>query len=196
MRVAADGWHGWVWRSGWDSICIQSGTAALCGPTAWCSAAASALHKATSKKQRSRARSGQLQHRVRRSSRQSSACLPHVPTTPAWYHACTTSVNLEPRQKGITRGTTGLNLNHTHLESRCPERAISTTGDRTTPCITGNQHNGRPYHTLHNGLLHDGAGTTGVWEARFASIHIKKGCQRRSLDAERAALKLPPRRAA
>src|SRR6266545_7300956 len=187
MRVAADGWHGWVWRSGWDSICIQSGTAALCGPTAWCSAAASALHKATSKKQRSRARSGQLQHRVRRSSRQSSACLPHVPTTPAWYHACTTSVNLEPRQKGITRGTTGLNLNHTHLESRCPERAISTTGDRTTPCITGNQHNRLPYHTLHHGLLHDGAGTTGVWEARFASIHIKKGCQRRSLDAERVA---------
>jgi hypothetical protein len=62
MRVAADGWHGWVWRLGWVSICIQSGTAALCGPTSCASAAAEARSKNTAKiAMISRAEGGQLQ---------------------------------------------------------------------------------------------------------------------------------------
>jgi len=39
----------------------------------------------------------------------------------------------EPRTSGITRRTTGRNRNHAHLESRCPQRARSTTGVHTTP---------------------------------------------------------------
>src|SRR5437762_6011679 len=48
-------------------------------------------------------------------------CKWHVPTTPAYDHACTTSVRLVSRASGITRCTTGLSLNHAHLESRFTE---------------------------------------------------------------------------
>ena len=63
---------------------------------------------------------GRLQRRVRRSGRSRSGCQPHVPTTPAQYHAGTTGVRSEPRPSGITPCTTGLHLNHAHRESRCP----------------------------------------------------------------------------
>ena len=100
-----------------------------------------------SKNQRSCARSGRLQRRVRRPdfgrSHAPRMCRPHRHrTTPS-----TTGVRSESRSPGITRGTTGVHLNHTHLESRCPQRAFSTTGVRTTPGTTSLQHNGRSYHT-------------------------------------------------
>jgi len=62
---------------------------------------------APSKTERSRARRGQLQCRVRRSGRPPSGCLPQLPTTPTWYHT----------------GTTGVTLSHAHLGSRAAQRA-------------------------------------------------------------------------
>jgi len=68
-------------------------------------------------------------------------------TTPApraflWDHA---HLGSHPAQRACGR-------NHAPLVARLTERACSRTGFHTTPCITGNPHNGPSYH----------AGTTGV----------------------------------
>jgi hypothetical protein len=89
---------------------------------------------------------------------------------------CTTGVRSEPRTSGITRCTTSLERNHVHLGSRFPQRAINTTGDRTTRDTTGNPHNAPAYHTLHNEHGHAGAGTTGMQESRPID---KKACRSR-----------------
>ncbi len=117
--------------------------------TACPSAAASAPYE-PSKKPRSRARSGRLHGRVRRSGRHHSGCEWHPPTTPAYSHTGTTGVWSPSRTPGITRGTTGRALephpaqNYARhngprsgitpsTRSDCPPRAFSTTGLRTTP---------------------------------------------------------------
>ena len=122
--------------------------------------------KTVSKNARSRARSGQLQHRVRRSGRVPSGCQPHAPTTLARYHAGTTGfhryhaqLGSHPAPRAAIRTTPG-------TRSRCPERARRTTGRRTTPCTTGTPHHGPAYHTLHNARRHAGASTTDVREAQ------------------------------
>jgi len=131
--------------------------------TACPSAAARAPYE-PSKCQRSRARSGRLHGRVRRSGRQLSGCLPHGPTTPAQYHTLHAGRQSEPRPSGITRGTPGLHLNHAHRESRRPSRARRTTGVHTTPCITGTPHHGLSYH----------AGTTGLGTTEVAQRAFRK----------------------
>jgi hypothetical protein len=142
-----------------------------------------------SKSERSRARSGRLERFVRRSGRDRSGCQPHAPTTPSWYHIGTTGVRSGSRAAGSTPCTTGRARNHAPLgshpaqralhrttpstQSRCPEWARSTTGLPPTPYTTSLQYNEpsvqRAFvpHTLHNGLQHDGGGTTGVPESRF-----------------------------
>jgi len=70
----------------------------------------------------------------------------------------TTGVRSEPRASGTTPGTTGLERNHAHRESRRPKWAHRTTSLRTTPCTTGNPHNAPAYHT----------GTTGSGTAELA----------------------------
>jgi len=98
-----------------------------------------------------------------------------------WDHAQRESHPAQQALNGTTPST----------RSRCPERASSITGLRTTPRTTGNQHNGASYHTLHNGLLHDGAGTMGVQGAKFGASNRKKGCQPCPPDAERFGIQLP-----
>ena len=130
---------------------------AECGLTACPSAAASAPHE-LSKCLRSRARSGRLHGRVRRSGRHRAGCQPHAPTTSAPYHA----------------GITNLHLNHTPYTITLPR--------------TSAPHNGPAYHALHhelpaqrafvprrhNGLVHDGAGTTGARGARLTAPARKR----------------------
>jgi len=143
------------------------------------------------KKQRSRARSGRLQRRVRRPGRRRAHATrmrqPHQhSTTPS-----ITGVRSVSRTFGITHGTTGRDLNHAQHTTTLPR--------------TGAQHHGRAYHTRHNGpsapracvprrhngLLHDGVGTTGLQDARFAASHPKKERRSRSPDAERVGIQLP-----
>jgi len=94
---------------------------------------------------------------------------------PAQNHACITGVLAEPRPAGITFSTTSL----------------QHTGPAYHACTTCLQHNERSYHTLHNGRWHDGAGTTGVQEAQFATSPSKTECQPRAPDAERFGIQLP-----
>jgi hypothetical protein len=105
----------------------------------------------------------------------SFGCHPHVPTTPSWYHALHNGRSVGITPPGITPGTTGVDLNHAHQESRCPERTHSTTGLRTTPCTTGTPHNGRSYHTLHNGCLHAARLAQRAFRKRNSPHHIKTG---------------------
>ena len=86
---------------------------------------------------------------------------PHPPTTPAHAHA----------------GTTRLHLNHAHLGSRFPQRAINTTGVCTTPCITRTQHNGLPYH-----VCTTGAGTPEPAQRAFWKRNSLHPYQKRSAD--------------
>jgi len=62
-----------------------------------------------------------------------SGCRSHAPTTPAPDRAGTTGVQLNHARHTITPGTTRLERNHTHLESRCTQRAFRTTGACITP---------------------------------------------------------------
>src|SRR4051794_39898406 len=118
------------------------------------SAAVSAPQKMVSKKQRSRARSGRLQWRVRRPGRRrwraTRMYRPHwhrtTPARPAFSRdhtqhtitQCTTSLGLESRTPGITFLITSLPHN----------------GRSYDTCTTSLEHNERSYNTLHNGLVH------------------------------------------
>jgi len=131
-------------------------------PTACRSAAASAP-PTTFKNERSCARSGRLQRRVRRSGRGRLGCLPHVPTTPASYHISTTGVRSESHASGITPGRTGLEWNHA-------------------------EHNGLSYHAWHNGQSaqrafvpdrhnerrHDGGDTTRLQDVQITPSKMKR----------------------
>jgi hypothetical protein len=109
---------------------------------------------------------------------------PAWPTTPASYHAGTTGVRPGPGPAQNHARITGFSPNHAHLESRCPQRAISITGFRTTPCTTGNPHTEPAYHasttsTCMPRVWHDGRSTS-------ATAASKMGCRSRSPDAERS----------
>jgi hypothetical protein len=117
-----------------------------------------------------------------------AACADHPRTLPH-RHDGRQSV---PRPPGITPCTTGLDLNHAHRESPFPQRALCTTSVPPTPCITCSQHNERLYHTLHNGLGHDGTGTTRVQDARFAPSTSKKEWQSRCHGCRTAEFSRPP----
>ena len=98
--------------------------------------------------------------------------------------ACADHTRTVPHQHDERSGGTTRIWDHTlHNGPRSEPRASGIT----VP-ITGNQQNGRSYHTrhnghsaprafvprLHNGRLHDGASTTGLQEAQLASSHRKR----------------------
>jgi hypothetical protein len=166
-------------------VALDETTVMACGLTGCRSAAASALHRMPSKCLRSRARSGRLQRRVRRSGRRLSGCQPHAPATPARYHACITGLHLNHTQHTITHCTTRLQPNHTQHTIRLP--------------IAGAQHNERSYHTRHNGQSAQRAfvprPAPRAWARRSRhdgrsqiapAIQIRReACRSRSPDAER-----------
>jgi hypothetical protein len=121
----------------------------------------------------------------------SFACHPYVPTTPPCSHTCTTGVGSESHASGITPCTTGLERNYVQHTTRLP-----TTSALHHELSYHTLHNGQSAQRtfvprLHNGRLHDGGGTTGVLEARFAAFHQNMGCRSRSPDAERPGVQLP-----
>jgi len=123
-----------------------------------------ARHTMTSKKARSRARSGRLQRLVRRSGLAGSSatrmCRPHLHRiTP-----CTTSVRSVSRAPGITL------------------------------CTTGTPHNEPAYHTLHNGHVHAARLAERAFRKRDSLHHIKKEGRSRAPDAERFGIQLPQAR--
>ena len=89
--------------------------------------------KTLSKNQRSRARSGRLHRRVRRSGLPRSGCHPPAPTTPAPNHAGRTGLARNHAPLVAREAPRALIWNHAPLESRFPPRAFRTTGVRTTP---------------------------------------------------------------
>ena len=98
---------------------------------------------------------------------------PHLPTTPEWYHACTTGVRSPSRPSGTTPGKTGVDLNHAHLVSALPQRAFRTTGARTTSAQRAPARRS----------WHNGRSGSAIW-----LITSKKECRSRSPNAERVAL--------
>jgi len=97
-----------------------------------------------------------------------------------------------PHRHRITLSITGRARTHAYLGSRPANgRQSEPRPSGITPSITGTPHHGRSYHALHhghaapraceprrhNGLGHDGGGTTGRQEARFVAFH-----QNRSVD--------------
>jgi len=115
------------------------------------------------------------------------ACADHTGTVPH-------------RHNGRSLGTTPIwdHLFHNRRSSESRPSGI------TLP-VTGFRHNGRSYHTLHNGQSaqrsfvarlhnarrHDGDCTTSVQEAQFASSTATKACQPRAPDAERVGVQVP-----
>ena len=98
---------------------------------------------------------------------------PHLPTTPEWYHACTTGVRSPSRPSGTTPGKTGVDLNHAHLVSALPQRAFRTTGARTTSAQRAPARRS----------WHNGRSGSAIW-----LITSKKECRSRSPNAERPGL--------
>jgi hypothetical protein len=136
-----------------------------------------ARRRSPSKCERSRARSGRLQRRVRRSSRSPAGCRPHAPTTlvwdhalhngrsvgttPIWNHARHNALSSEPRaahDHAAHNGRSAQPASAPHVA----QRAISTTSLRTTRCTTSactprDPHNGAfnqrdSLHHITNGL--------------------------------------------
>jgi hypothetical protein len=150
-----------------------------------------ARRETPSKSERSRARSGQLQRRVRRSGRQPSGCHPHGP----------------PHQYGITLSTTGLARNHAPLESHPAERAFIGTTPIGNHAVQNEPSARRALiprpaqrafgRTCVRTTLAQRAWARRSWHngpatSAIRSIYRKKVCQSRPPDAERPAHQ-PPR---
>ena len=144
-----------------------------------------------SKSERSRARSGQLQCRVRRSGLRRSGCHPHAPTTPARNHAGTTGVRSEPRASGITPCTTGR-----QSEPRQHHDQAAHNGHSAQRAFVPRLHNG---HSAQRAFVPHPAQRAPARRRRhngrsgsaIRRITSKTGCRPRSPDAERIAVQPP-----
>ena len=86
-----------------------------------------------------------------------------IGTTRIGNHACTTGLHLEPRPSGITLPVT-----------RLPHNELSYHALHNAPSA---QRAFIPHR--HNGLLHNGVGTTRLQDARFATSGTKRECHLR-----------------
>ena len=139
-------------------------------PTECPSAAASASQK-LSKSQRSRARSGRLHGRVRRSGLPRLGCQPHAPPLRHGITLARRGVRPPSRASGIALCITGLERNHAQHTITLPITCAPHNGRSYHAGTTGNPHNAPSYHTLHNGLLHDRAGITAIPQSRSPNQH-------------------------
>ena len=138
-----------------------------------------------SKSQRSRARSGRLQRRVRRSGLGQSGCRPHGPTTPAWYHTWHNERSSVSRPSGITPCITGVNRNHAQHTITRPR--------------TGAPHNGLSSHARHNGRTAQRASVPRLTERAssrtgFHTTSIRRALARRSRHNRRSGSVMPLKR--
>ena len=93
----------------------------------------------------------------------------------------------EPRPSGITPCTTGVDREPRPSRITFPSTCLPHNGRAYHTGTTSTQHNERSYHTLHNGLRHDGNGTTRLQEARFTTSKTKKNDTHAATGAERVA---------